>query len=118
MNQQELNKILDQHKLWLESKGRQGKRINYAGVNLEGANLQHTNLRKSILSASNLANADLTGADLSDVDLSGTYLVGARFDFNFRKVEWFYHATVSKDQLCWLILHPEFGKFKKSLTIV
>lgn len=90
----EINKILEQHELWLESDGRKGTHANLSGVDLSGANLEgvnfeganlysvnlkRTNLKEANLSWANLlwANlegANLSGANLSDVDLSGANL--------------------------------------------
>ena len=58
MSNEKLQKILDNHELWLSNKG--GKRANLSRANLSGANL----------SEANLSWADLLGADLSKVDLS------------------------------------------------
>ncbi len=49
MNANVLNKILDNHKLWLCTAGREGERANLSGANLRRANL---------------SGADLSGADL------------------------------------------------------
>ena len=54
MKQEELNKILAEHKLWLETGGEEGKRANLRGANLEGANLI----------TANLIDANLTRASL------------------------------------------------------
>jgi hypothetical protein len=37
MEQSELNQILEQYKLWIETKGVQGKRANLTGEDLTGA---------------------------------------------------------------------------------
>ena len=50
MNKTELNKILKEHKIWLDSDGKEGTRAN--------------------LSRANLTNAYLSEADLSSADLS------------------------------------------------
>ena len=55
--QEELNKILDDHAMWLKSNG--GSRANLRYANLSGANLSGANL-----SGANLSGADLSGADL------------------------------------------------------
>ena len=54
MNKDELNKILDKHKLWLRTNGEEGERANLTEANLTGADL---------------TRADLTGADLTGADL-------------------------------------------------
>ena len=96
MNQNELNKILENHKLWLndDPKGRCASlpdaNLSYAnlwnanlsnadleGADLEGADLRGADLQDADLRNADLRNADLRGADLSDADLSGAILSGA-----------------------------------------
>jgi hypothetical protein len=55
----ELKSILDQHRLWVETKGKQG-----VCANLEGANLVDANLKDANLIGANLRGADLTGTIL------------------------------------------------------
>ena len=107
MNKQDFNKILKDHKLWLDSDGEKGTR----------ANLSRANLSEAYLSEANLSGANLSRADLSGATLSEAYLSGAKFDVNFRDVSWFESAVITKDQLCWLVLNPKFGEFHSSLTI-
>lgn len=57
MTKEELDKILELHKLWLDSKGKEGKRGNLEGANLQGV--------------------DLRGVDLRGVNLEGAILDGA-----------------------------------------
>ena len=96
MNQTELSKILNLHKLWLndDPKGRCASlpdaNLSYAnlwnanlsnadleGADLEGADLRGADLQDADLRNADLRNADLRGADLSDADLSGAILSGA-----------------------------------------
>jgi hypothetical protein len=88
MKQSELKDILDQHRLWLESGQKQGKRANLRGANLRGAILR------------------------------GAYLQGAKFTTNFKKVGWFDRATFSEDQIPWACLHPKFGRWESTLKWV
>ena len=69
MKQSELNKILEQHELWLKNEG--GKRAHLNGAHLRNADLSGANLRRA-----HLRNVDLSGANLSCVDLSGAHLRG------------------------------------------
>ena len=81
MEQSELNLILERHKLWVETKGKQGVCADLWGANLQGAdlngaslndaNLMGANLYGAYLTCANLKDANLTGADLSDADLTG-----------------------------------------------
>ena len=48
MDQQELNKILEQHKVWLETYGADGARANLDRANLQGADLRGANLDFSV----------------------------------------------------------------------
>ena len=61
-NQQALQEILNQHKLWLETNGAKGRR----------ANLRYADLRYAdpdFLSAATLRDTDLSNATLSNADL-------------------------------------------------
>lgn len=62
MDTKELKIILDQHKLWLESGKKEGKR----------ADLSEANLTEADLSGANLFEADLTKANLSWANLYNT----------------------------------------------
>ena len=105
MNAQELDKILELHKKWLND-DEDGERAdlhdadlfwaNLTGAdlrgadlscaNLSGANLYHANLSgadlsNANLSYANLSYADLRRANLSGADLSDANLSGAKIDF-------------------------------------
>ena len=67
-----MKEILEAHKLWLETNGRDGERADLRGADLRGADL-----RGADLSGADLRWADLSGADLRGVDLSGADLRGA-----------------------------------------
>ena len=74
MTQEELNKIVEQHKHWIKQdcEGWEGMRANLRGANLSGANLRNADLREA-----NLIEADLHGADLIEADLRGANLIEA-----------------------------------------
>jgi hypothetical protein len=72
ITEQELKTILEQHKLWLDSNKKEGKRADLSSADLRGADL-----RGADLTDANLTGADLIGADLTGVDLSGANLTGA-----------------------------------------
>ena len=63
MDQKELDKILELHKMWLNG-GENGKCANLSDANLRGANLYDANLSDADLSGANLYGADLSGANL------------------------------------------------------
>ncbi|EKN6008158.1 pentapeptide repeat-containing protein [Yersinia enterocolitica] len=82
MNLTDLNKILAEHKIWVESYGENGSRANLRGANLCGANLRDAdlrgaNLRDADLRGANLRDADLCDANLCDADLRDADLRGA-----------------------------------------
>ena len=62
MKQEELNQILNEHKLWLNSNS--GKRADLRGADLRGADLQGADLRGADLRGADLQRAYLRGADL------------------------------------------------------
>ena len=68
----QLEEILEAHRKWVKSKGRQGKRADLGGANLRGADLRGADCR-----AANLHGANLHGADLRAVDFQGANLHGA-----------------------------------------
>ena len=83
INQEELNKILKEHELWLKGEG--GKRANLRRADLSNANLNHTNLmhadlKYADLSYANLRGADLRGANLRRADLRGANLRRANLE--------------------------------------
>jgi hypothetical protein len=75
MNQEELNKILNEHKQWLY--GTCGKRADLQGADLQGADLRGANLQGADLWGADLQGADLQGADLRGANLQGADLRGA-----------------------------------------
>ena len=82
ITEEELKEILEQHKLWLYSNEKEGKRAdlssaNLTDANLTGANLYDANLTDADLSYANLSSADLSYTNLSGADLSYTNLSDA-----------------------------------------
>ena len=69
MKKETLNKILDEHKEWLETDGEKGKKADLRDANLRYANLRYANLRYADLRYANLRDANLRDADLRDADL-------------------------------------------------
>ena len=76
MDQKELDKILELHKMWLNW-DENGKCANLYGANLRGANL-----RGADLSGANLRGANLRDANLCGANLSGANLRDAGLDFS------------------------------------
>ena len=78
----ELKSILANHKLWIDTNGKQGNFANLRGAYLSGADLAGANLRGADLVGADLTgaylrDAYLTRADLTHADLTGAYLRGA-----------------------------------------
>ncbi|MGB7848427.1 MAG: pentapeptide repeat-containing protein [Candidatus Acidiferrum sp.] len=83
----EFAQVLDQHRIWVESGGKEGVRGQFAGadltgmdltgVNLQGAEMQKVSLRGADLSMANLRNANLVEADFREASLLGTEFSGA-----------------------------------------
>src|SRR6266404_1231719 len=67
---EELIKALEAHKLWLESKGKQGQRANFQNASLnEIRDLGGANLQGAILNGANFANSDLTDTNFQGAEL-------------------------------------------------
>ena len=70
MEQAELNNILDKHKIWLRTNGKEGQRADLSHASLRHADLSYADLSYADLSHASLRHADLSYADLSHADLS------------------------------------------------
>ena len=77
ITEEELKEILEQHRLWLCSDEKEGKRADLTDADLSGANLTRANLRFAVLTSANLTGANLTGVDLYDANLIGANLTRA-----------------------------------------
>ena len=77
----ELDKIIDNHKLWLKSGGREGCRADLSYANLRYANLSYANLSSANLSYADLSSANLRYADLSSANLSYANLSSANLSY-------------------------------------
>ena len=115
--QEELDQILQQHQLWMDSEGVTGQCAELRYANLTSANLYNANLFGVLLCGANLRGADLRGADLRRVDLFGADLRNARFDTNIKDCQSFHCAKVTSDALPWLILHPRWTELRASVQI-
>ncbi len=69
-----LQDILADHHLWLESQGKDGKQGNLSGWDLSGLALGDRDLRDINFEGVQLANANLSWAELNRVNLSGANL--------------------------------------------
>ena len=68
----ELKKILEDHRTWVESEGKEGEQANLVGASLSGANLQGANMYRANLQEANLFNANLQGANLREIGFDET----------------------------------------------
>jgi hypothetical protein len=76
MTQSEIQKILINHKDWLNN-NKTGEYVSLQYANLQYANLQYADLRGADLQYADLQYADLRGADLRGADLRGADLLDA-----------------------------------------
>jgi hypothetical protein len=84
ITQEELNEIIQNHKLWLEGETK-GKRADLSYSDLSYSNLSWVDLRGVDLSYSNLIGANLSNSDLRGADLRGADLRGSDLSYsNFR----------------------------------
>ncbi len=91
LSKQELDKIIDNHKLWLNSECEKGERadlsyadlryVNLSYADLDNADLSYADLSNANLHNANLHNANLHNADLSNADLSNADLSYANLSY-------------------------------------
>ena len=79
MTQNELNKILENHKHWINRDCEDWKsmKADLSGADLRGADLRSADLRSAYLSGADLRGANLRGANLRSAYLRYAYLSGA-----------------------------------------
>ena len=77
ITKEKLKEILEQHTLWLDSDGKEGKCANLYCADLADADLADADLTGADLSGADLSGANLTGANLTDVDLTDANLTHA-----------------------------------------
>ena len=112
--------VLQDHRLWLESDGEQGKRADLWNADLWNADLQGANLRGANLQGADLRGANLTGVNLMGPNLRGASLQGAnlrsaKFTTNFKRVGWFDDATFSEEQIPWVVLNRRYPTWAGTL---
>ena len=90
MQKEELERILELHKKWLNDE-EGGVRADLSYADLSYADLSGANL-----SGANLSGADLSGADLRGADLRGADLRGANLDYSCLPL-WCGSLTVDMD---------------------
>lgn len=115
MNRDELKKILEDNRKWLN--GEPGGKpaalqfTNLEGADLKGADLEDANLRFANLRCANLQNANLRGADLWSANLRGADFRGA----DLRGADLKYACTdgmkVGAAKIGWPMVCPKTGSF-------
>lgn len=107
-NNQKLEEILYNHKLWLETRYSskvKGERANLSGADLSGTDLRGVNLNSANLSGANLSGTDLFGANLYRANLSGANLSEADLDrANLQRTD-LCGANLQKAYMCDVNLH-------------
>lgn len=96
----DLRTILDQHRAWAESNGRDGARADLSGMDLSGADLDGANLASAQMAGANLAGAKLNGADLSGAYLVRADLSGAELNLTNLTAARLTDATLTAAELC------------------
>lgn len=80
INGKSLEKILNDHSIWVLTKGRSGKLAELICRNLDGANLEMANLPFAHMQSASLKGAYLQGSNFRKAKLKGINLCGARLD--------------------------------------
>ena len=111
MEKTKLDSILDNHRLWLETKGKEGERANFdhcdlgkadfEGLNLQKASFRGANLRFANFKDANLWGALFHGANLEDADLSGAIIDYASLPISCGLLR----VKVDKEIFCQLAYH-------------
>ena len=80
MLQEELNKILDLHELWVKGSSK-GKKADLSDKDLSGLDFSNRNLIRIIMNKANLSNAKLWNANFSHANLSNANLSYANLSY-------------------------------------
>src|SRR2546422_323555 len=78
LSSDEIEQMLAQHRLYLETKYHQGHRANFLSADLTGRDFSGLNLRGIKMDRAVLRGADFTGANLQSANLVGAILQEAR----------------------------------------
>jgi uncharacterized protein YjbI with pentapeptide repeats len=74
ISKEELKQILEEHKKWVETKGKEGKKADLKNADLQMAFLKEANLKKASLEGINLQKADINRANLKRACLDSAKL--------------------------------------------
>lgn len=80
MEQEELNKILDEHELWVKSCATKGKQADLLGEHLEGLAFDDRALSQASFEGADLDGASFAQANLTEANLQDTNIITAEFD--------------------------------------
>ena len=80
MKQEELNKILDEHELWVKSCATKGKQADLSGEHLEGLAFDDRALSQASFEGDDLDGASFVQANLTEANLQDTNIITAEFD--------------------------------------
>src|SRR5215469_3808266 len=89
LSHNEIERMLAEHRLYLETEYHEGHRANFASVDLVGRDFSGLNLRGVKMDRAVLSGADFSGANLRGANLIGVTAEQARFD----------HADLSRARL-------------------
>lgn len=71
ITQEELDRLLELHKLWLQSDYKEGSKLIISFLDLSDLNLSNRSFVQSSIKECNLSNSDLSNSDFSNADLTG-----------------------------------------------
>ncbi len=74
---EQLKEILEEHRKWVESDGKEGERADLREANLRGVNLHEANLQGAYMIKTDLQEASLVGANLQEATPYGANFQGA-----------------------------------------
>ena len=74
---EQLKEILEEHRKWVESGGKEGERADLREANLRGVNLREANLQGAYMIKADLQEANLVGANLQEATPYGANFQGA-----------------------------------------
>jgi hypothetical protein len=70
----DLDKILELHRVWLQTGGLQGSQADFSGSDLTNAPLEKANLSKAYFGMAKLTDAGLSGANLDSASMDGALI--------------------------------------------
>jgi hypothetical protein len=99
ITKRKLDKVLSNHKTWLDSYGTKGTRADLSYTDLSNTDLSLTDLFYSNLSNSNLSHSDLYGSNLSNSDLSGANLTNSNLSYSILSYSILPYSDLSNSDL-------------------